>query len=360
MSPVDPLVSVEFSNEATKSISPEQEYLLLMQEKERRLSFKKFETYEPYEKQALWLGFKCKCKALFGANRVGKTMSAAFELVCHLTGKYPDWWKGKRFFRPIQARCVAVSFEQLRKVMQAELMGDIRFAMGTGMIPKDLIVDHTMHPGMTDVVSTVWVKHITGGVSVCEMMANTQGREAMQGDAKQVIWIDEECDWDVFVENKMRTAGTGDKAAGIMLITFTPLKGRTELVKWLFDEMDHEVVQKVIIGWADVPHLTEQDKKDLVAGLLPHEVEARTTGMPTMASGMIYPVDQKYLLINPFELERYDVGILGWDVATTGTTAGMLLMRDVNADITTACANWCFLGPSSSRNTAKDLGKTGR
>src|SRR4030095_9716058 len=36
-------------------------------------------------------------RAFIAGNRVGKTQAGAFEMTLHLTGNYPDWWKGKRF-----------------------------------------------------------------------------------------------------------------------------------------------------------------------------------------------------------------------------------------------------------------------
>ena len=329
-------MSTKFLDDATiQTLTPEQEYVALLGERQRRAAYKRWETYKPYPKQLEWFGFKSRIKVLFGGNRVGKTLTAAFEVVCHLTGRYPDWWTGRRFFQQVQVRCIGVKFEQVRKVIQSMLLGDIRHGLGTGMIPNDAIVDKpAMRPGLTDTVSTIWVRHSCGGVSVCELMANEQGREAFQGDSKDVIWEDEEVDKDVHDENKMRTAGGGDRKSGIMLITFTPLKGWTPLARYLYDEPDPSIVRKIVLGWDDVPHLTEQDKKELSAGLLPHEIEARRTGLPSMASGLIYPMDPKLLLVHPFDFESYDTGIIGLDVAPVGVTAGSLLMHDYHSKIT--------------------------
>lgn len=30
-------------------------------------------------------------------NQLGKTLAGGFEAAIHATGRYPDWWKGKRF-----------------------------------------------------------------------------------------------------------------------------------------------------------------------------------------------------------------------------------------------------------------------
>ena len=42
-------------------------------------------------------GAQYKERLFMAANRVGKTVAGAFETTCHLTGCYPDWWKGHRF-----------------------------------------------------------------------------------------------------------------------------------------------------------------------------------------------------------------------------------------------------------------------
>ena len=324
----------QFRQDEHDQLEPEEEYLELMAELERRQKYHKFQEHTPYEKQAIWHGMMCKVKALFGANRVGKTVSAAYEMTVHLTGLYPSWWKGRRFFRPIEAWCVGVTSESARDIIQKELLGDIKVAFGSGMIPKELIIDHSMRQGVADTVDTIWVQHSSGGTSVCQIKSNEQGRAKFQGTAKQVIWIDEECDWDVFNECKMRTAGSGDKASGILMVTFTPLSGWTDLVTWLLNETDKEVVQHITIGWDDVPHLTAKEKKDLGTGLLPHEYEARSKGIPTMATGMIYPISVKDLLVRPFEMEDYDPGIIGLDVAPVGITAGALLVKDFHSKVT--------------------------
>src|SRR6516165_7127907 len=43
-------------------------------------------------------------RAFLAANRVGKSEGVGgYEITLHLTGRYPDWWKGRRFSRPITA-----------------------------------------------------------------------------------------------------------------------------------------------------------------------------------------------------------------------------------------------------------------
>ncbi len=310
----------------SEALDPRDEYLALVAEKERRDRLRKFDLFVPYPKQAEWLNYNIPIKSIFGGNRVGKTMTASFEMTCHLTGIYPEWWTGKRFFAPIEAWSVAVTTESSRDIIQKELYGDIRIAPKTGMIPKDLIVDVSMRQGVSDTIDTLWVRHVpTGGISMLNFKSNEQGREKMQGTAKQCVWVDEECDHDVFTECRLRTM----TVHGTMLVTFTPLKGLTSLAKFLLHEPDASVVKRVIIGWDDVPHLTEEDKRQMSVGLLPHEIEARRTGLPTMATGLIYPFLSKDLLVKPFDFEWHDPGIIGLDVAPVGITAGAMIRYDI-------------------------------
>src|SRR6516165_12482645 len=42
-------------------------------------------------------GATYKERLFMAANRVGKTVAGAFEVTCHLTGRYPHWWQESRF-----------------------------------------------------------------------------------------------------------------------------------------------------------------------------------------------------------------------------------------------------------------------
>jgi hypothetical protein len=48
-------------------------------------------------------GGRYKERLFMAANRIGKTLTGAYETTCHLTGRYPDWWDGARFAHPIEA-----------------------------------------------------------------------------------------------------------------------------------------------------------------------------------------------------------------------------------------------------------------
>lgn len=77
----------------------------------------------------------------------------------------------------------------------------------------------------------------------------------------------------------------------------------------------------VMAGWDDVPHITEQDKIDIGAGMLPHERDARAKGIPSLGSGAIYPVPEEDVFIKPFKLPDYFPRAYGLDVGWKCTAA---------------------------------------
>ncbi len=166
------------------------------------------------------------------ANRVGKTVAGAFASTCHLTGLYPSWWKGRRFRRPIRAWVAGDTNETTRDILQLELLGEISYIGnrktldGSGMVPRECILDPIWKNGVQNLVDSIHIKHVSGAHSLLAFKSYDQGRRVFQGTAKELIWLDEECPADVYGECLMRTATT----RGLMLTTFTPLLGMSEVV----------------------------------------------------------------------------------------------------------------------------------
>lgn len=77
----------------------------------------------------------------------------------------------------------------------------------------------------------------------------------------------------------------------------------------------------VQIGWDDVPHLSRQQKDELLDAFPLHEREARAKGVPMLGSGRIYPIDEKQLVIDPFEIPDYWPKAYGLDVGWKITSA---------------------------------------
>ena len=56
-------------------------------------------------------------------NQLGKTLAGGFEVAMHATGRYPEWWKGKRFDRPTVGWACGVTGEVVRDTVQKVLVG---------------------------------------------------------------------------------------------------------------------------------------------------------------------------------------------------------------------------------------------
>jgi phage terminase large subunit-like protein len=156
----------------------------------------------------------------------------AYDLAAHLTGEYPDWWEGRRFTHPVSAWAAGKGFETTRDIMQLCLLGEVSYKEGRktvdgrGVIPGKALGQPTWKSGVADLVDTIHVRHISGGWSDLGFKSYEQGRGSFEGTGKHVIWDDEEPPLDVYGEQLIRTA-TVD---GIVMITFTPLEGMSEVV----------------------------------------------------------------------------------------------------------------------------------
>lgn len=180
-------------------------------------------------------------RLFMAANRVGKTDGVgAFEVALHLTGKYPSWWVGRTFRGPVEAWAAGQTSKTTRDIIQKSLLGPFG-QYGTGMIPGDDIVKTTPKTGIPEAVETVYVKHVSGGISELGLKSYDQGIESFYGTKKDIIWLDEECERSIYVECLMRTLATSIGAPnGLMLFTFTPLYGMTDIVRD-FLEPEHVV-----------------------------------------------------------------------------------------------------------------------
>jgi phage terminase large subunit-like protein len=173
-------------------------------------------------------------RCFLAANRIGKSVAGAWEVASHLTGQYRPWWEGRQFRKPVRVWAAGARNETTRDTVQKELLGEIGFANnrkivdGSGLIPRDCIdIDGiSWKQGVANLVDTVPIRHKTGGWSILGIKSYEQGRKAFEGTAKEIIWLDEEVPLDVYGECLIRLATT----RGILILTFTPLQGLTEVV----------------------------------------------------------------------------------------------------------------------------------
>lgn len=166
-------------------------------------------------------------RCMLAANRVGKSFGVGgYETALHLTGRYPDWWIGRRFAHPIEAWAAGDTSETTRDIVQSILMGPVE-NIGTGLIPgADIVGSPSRRAGVTGAFDQAHIRHASGGVSLLGFKSFDQGRKKFQGTAKHVTWLDEEPPADVFDECMLRLMTTD----GLMLCTFTPLSGMSDVV----------------------------------------------------------------------------------------------------------------------------------
>lgn len=278
-------------------------------------------------------GHKYRQRLFRAANRVGKTTSAAYELVCHLTGEYPVWWVGKRFDGANSWWVCGKSNETIRQILQPMLLGPIG-SFGTGMIPAASLDFDSLKDAKKAAtpVNTIRVKHKTGAFSQIEFKAYEQGRQAFEGTERN-IWLDEEPPMDVYTECLLRTM-TGDC---ILMLTFTPLKGASEVVMsfskdGIFEDGEVGMGKYVVSAtWDDVPHLSEEAKAELWASTPPYQRDARSKGIPSLGSGAIYPVAEDDYLCDPFAIPKSWPRLYGLDVG--GKTAAVWLALDPDTNV---------------------------
>lgn len=77
----------------------------------------------------------------------------------------------------------------------------------------------------------------------------------------------------------------------------------------------------VSASWDDVPHLTDEQKKELWDSIPPYQRDARSKGIPALGSGAIYPVSESEYVVDDMELPEHWPRVYGLDVGWNRTAA---------------------------------------
>jgi phage terminase large subunit-like protein len=308
------------------------EAVALLAERERRENYKLrryFPDIGPYRRDLypnhiafFAAGARYPERLFLAGNRVGKTDAAAYEVACHLTGVYPDWWQGKRFTNAGDWWVAGKDGNTTRDIAQRALWGNPKEPR-TGMIPAHLIVHTTPKPGVPEALQTISVRHVTGKIATAGFKTFEAGFEAFQGTEKQGIWLDEECGDDIYTECLLRTMTTN----GIVLLTFTPLQGLTPLIlQWLengemtgldgapvnayvgvFGDSPSRTLEEgrrskfvVQCDWNQVPHLSDDVKARMLSEIQESHRDARRCGIPSIGAGKIYPFTESDIRVKDF------------------------------------------------------------
>lgn len=312
---------------------------MLTAEKQRRQDTNRLKHYQPYAKQRDFhrAGDGHRERLFMAGNQLGKTMAGAAEVAMHLTGRYPDWWDGKRFDRPTTWLAGSESYELTRDGVQRLLVGppDREEDWGTGFIPADAITGRTRRMGVSNALDSVTVRHFSGGQSSLLLKAYEQGRGKWQANTVDGVWFDEEPPMDVYIEGITRTNTTG----GPVFLTFTPLLGMSDVVaRFLMEESEDRAVTTMTID--DAEHYSKEERDKIVASYPPHEREARTRGVPSMGSGLIFPVVEEEITVAPFAIPSIWTQIIGIDFGYDHPFGACRLAWDRDNDVVYVCGEY--------------------
>lgn len=313
------------------ALSPTEQAALLIEATNELARFK-LADYQPYAKQRdfhrMGADLSVRERLLVAGNQLGKTVAGSFEAAMHLTGLYPEWWDGAVFDEPTTGWAASETSQGTRDTVQRLLLGPVG-SWGTGAIPADQILEikRAAH-GVADAVETILVRHVTGGVSRITLKTYDQGRTRWQGETLDFVWFDEEPPQDIYIEGLTRTNAT----QGIVWVTFTPLKGMSDVVKrFLVDK--HVGTHVTTMTIHDAGHYTPEQRAAIIASYPAHEREARSLGIPTLGSGRIYPVDEELIKCEPFAIPKHWVQICGIDFGWDHPSAAVRLAWDRDSDI---------------------------
>jgi phage terminase large subunit-like protein len=332
------------------SLSALEEAAQLLSLIERRKAIFAHEYYQPYKFQIAFhnaLGYKTDLpalqKVLMAGNQVGKTKCAAMEISFHATGNYPEWFKGRRFTKPVTILVGGKTNETVRDICQNELFGEPGNPLkrGTGTIPLVALGKSTSKPGVPNALDTVQVKHKSGGWSKVFFRAYEQGKEKHMGIRIDIGWPDEEPPQEIWSQYLRATIATN----GIILMTFTPEEGVTEVVNQFMNDI-RPGQALVNATWNDARHLTNEDGSltpeaiQKMASFPAHERDMRTRGVPFMGSGLVFPFNEEQIGVDPIDIPRHWPQIVGIDFGFDHPFGAARLAWDRDNDIVYVTADY--------------------
>lgn len=293
-----------------------------------RLTENRLRYYTPYKKQAEFhaAGASHRERLFMAGNQLGKTVAGAAEAAMHLTGRYPEDWRGRKWSKPIVGWAAGVTGESTRDNVQRLLLGRPG-KHGTGYIPKECVEDSPASRGVPDLVDHIKVKHAAGGESIVYLKSYEKGREKWQGDTIDFLWFDEEPPLEIYSEGLTRTQATG----GMVWMTFTPLMGMSDVVvRFIMQQSVDRHVTNMTID--DAEHYTAEERARIIEGYPSHEREARARGVPIMGSGRVFPVAEDVVRCDPVPIPDWWPCVGGLDFGWDHPFAAVRLAWDRDAD----------------------------
>ena len=308
-----------------------------LEKKRRDESFIRY--YQPFDYQKpVFEKFKPGIKILVvaGGNRAGKSLSGAALTTAFALGK--EYFRGDPAWswvkdlpipdKPLQnIWLVGLDFKVLKDVIWRE-----KLVSGGGnhppLLPKDGIVDNILERDMQ-----IYLKNGT----VISGKSADSGREKFQSASVGLIWIDEECDAEIFDECYQRTVDCG----GLIVVTVTPLIDINSGVKtpWIYNLWEdmkngRKDVAFVNLSVLDNPVVPEVEKQKLLDKWKGHpEERARLFGEFVRRSGLVYPNWDRKVHLKRTNPPPDWFTVVSIDPAATGPTAALWGRVDPSGNI---------------------------
>lgn len=302
-----------------------------------KMRTEKLSFYEPYDKQREFhdMGFTMPERLLMAGNQLGKTEAGAAEMAMHLTGQYGSDWLGRRFNKPIRAWVGGPTGQAVREAAQKKLLGEIGAGYGTGFLPKECLSPDKMYlaRGVSNLYDVVLVKHRDAknrhdGWSQVAFKTYEMGREKWQGDTLDLIWLDEEPPMEIYTEALARISAT----KGMLYLTFTPLKGMSEVVRRFLHGSDGKL-GKVTMTIEDIKHIPAEERQAVIDRYPEHEREARTLGVPMLGEGRVFKFPEKDVRCPEFPVPYHWPMMWAVDFGVDHPFAAVLMAWDRDADV---------------------------
>jgi hypothetical protein len=110
------------------------------------------------------------------------------------------------------------------------------------------------------------------------------------------------------------------------------------VARYLMEESDDRIVTTMTID--DAEHYTPEERAKIIASYPPHEREARTKGIPSLGSGLIFPVLEEEIVVEPIVIPPIWPQIGGMDFGYDHPFGAARLAWDRDNDVVYVTANY--------------------
>ena len=106
----------------------------------------------------------------------------------------------------------------------------------------------------------------------------------------------------------------------------------------MLETSPHRCVTKMTLDDAD--HYSDKQRADIISQYPEHMRDIRAKGIPQFGAGLIFPVDEKSLLVEPFERPSHWIRLGGLDFGWTHKFAAVEMWHDRDRDVVYLVKTW--------------------